>query len=439
MNKKIGLFISLGLVFLCFAMWGCAGSLTNPMVKAFSKIFQMSTTDGILVQVAYSAGYFVMALPAALFIRRYTYKSGMVLGLFLFATGAFLFFPAAAMGDYYPFLFAYFVLTCGLSFLETSANPYILTMGDSRQGVLRLNIAQSFNPVGCLLGIVAAKMFIMERISPLSVDERATLTADEFEAVKMSDLTILSTPYLWLGFVVLAMAVLLFALPLQTSEQREKREPLKFFETLKRLLSAPGYKSGFFAQFFYVGAQVMCWTFIVQYGTNLFTGQGLSEMEAESKSLNYHMWAMVLFCVFRFICTALMKVINASKLLAFFSLAAIVLTGVVIFSDTMLGLYSLVGVSACMSLMFPTIYGLSLRGLDAEDAKIGAVGQVMAIVGGSALPPLQAIIIDTGDFGTMAGVNASFIVPAMCFMVVMFFAIQARMKEKETLIDIIGV
>ncbi len=439
MNKKVGLFVSLGLVFLCFAMWGFAGCITNPMVKAFSKIFQMSATDGILVQVAYSAGYFVMALPAALFIRRYTYKMGMVVGLFLFATGSFLFLPASAMGEYYPFLFAYFVLTCGLSFLETSANPYILTMGDSRKGVLRLNIAQSFNPIGCLLGIMVAKEFIIKRLSPLSAEERAMLPSEDFEVVKQTDLGILSSPYVWLGLVVLVVGVLLLVLPLHTSEDKEEREKLNFISTMKRLMVAPGYKTGFFAQFFYVGAQVMCWTFIVQYGTRLFTEQGYSEVESESMSLNYHMLAMVLFCVFRFICTGLMKVISASKLLAVFSLMAIVLTGFVIFSDDMLGLYCLVGVSACMSLMFPTIYGLSLRGLNTEDAKIGAVGQVMAIVGGSVLPPLQALIIDTGDFGTMSGVNASFIIPALCFMVVMFFGVQSRMREKDTLIEIIGV
>lgn len=439
MNKKVGVFVSLGLVFLCFAMWGFAGSLTNPMVKAFSKIFQMSTTDGILVQVAYSAGYFVMALPAALFIRRYSYKMGLVLGLFLFATGAFLFLPASTMGYYYPFLFAYFVLTCGLSFLETSANPYILTMGDSRQGVLRLNIAQSFNPVGCLLGIVAAKEFIIERLSPLSAEDRSSLSMAELKNIKMSDLEILSTPYIWLGLVVLVMGLLLLVLPLQSSEKKGERNKLHLVGTLKRLMIAPGYKSGFFAQFFYVGAQVMCWTFIIQYGTNLFVGQGYSETEAESMSLNYHMLAMILFCAFRFICTGLMKWTSASKLLAIFALLAIVLTGFVIFSDGIIGLYCLVGISACMSLMFPTIYGLSLRGLNAEDAKIGAVGQVMAIVGGSVLPPLQAIIIDTGDFGTMAGVNASFIIPALCFMVVMFFGVQSRMREKDSLIDIIGV
>lgn len=439
MNKKVGTIVSLGLVFLCFAMWGFAGSITSPMVKAFSKIFQMSTTDGIMVQVAYSAGYFVMALPAALFIRRFSYKMGLVLGLVLFATGAFLFMPAASIGDYYPFLFAYFVLTCGLSFLETSANPYILTMGDSRQGVLRLNIAQSFNPIGCLLGIVAAKELIVRKISPLSVDERAQLSESEFEMVKSSDLAILSSPYIWLGIVVLVMGVMLFVLPMQTMENKEKRDSLHLFSTIKRLMSAPGYKSGFFAQFFYVGAQVMCWTFIIQYGTTLFTSQGYTESESEAMSLNYHMMAMVLFCAFRFICTGLMKVVSPSKLLAVFALMAIVLTGFVIFSDGMVGMYCLVAVSACMSLMFPTIYGLSLRGLDAEDAKIGAVGQVMAIVGGSVLPPLQAIIMDSGQFGTMQGVNASFIIPALCFMVVMFFGVQSRMREKDSLIDIIGV
>lgn len=183
------------LITSCFALWGFANDITNPMVKAFSKIFRMSVTDGALVQVAFYGGYFAMAFPAAIFIRKYSYKAGILLGLGLYAIGAFLFFPAKMTGEYYPFLLAYFILTCGLSFLETSANPYILSMGDEKTATRRLNMAQSFNPMGSLLGMYVAMNFIQAKLSPMDTAERAQLSDADFAMIRDHDLSVLITPY----------------------------------------------------------------------------------------------------------------------------------------------------------------------------------------------------------------------------------------------------
>ena len=200
------------LVTSCFALWGFANDITNPMVKAFSKIFRMSVTDGALVQVAFYGGYFAMAFPAAMFIRKYSYKAGILLGLGLYALGALLFFPAKMTGDYYPFLLAYFILTCGLSFLETSANPYILSMGTEETATRRLNLAQSFNPMGSLLGMYVAMNFIQARLNPMDTVERSQLSPAEFEVLKESDLSVLIAPYLIIGLVILAMLFVIRAI-----------------------------------------------------------------------------------------------------------------------------------------------------------------------------------------------------------------------------------
>ena len=182
------------LVTICFALWGFANDITNPMVKAFSKIFRMSVTDGTLVQVAFYGGYFCMALPAALFIRKFSYKAGLLVGLGLSAVGSLMFLPAQLIGSYYPFLLSYFILTCGLSFLETSANPYILSMGNSENATRRLNLAQAFNPIGSLLGMYVAMNFIQNKLNPLSTSERAILSESQFEMIKEADLSVLSAP-----------------------------------------------------------------------------------------------------------------------------------------------------------------------------------------------------------------------------------------------------
>ena len=388
------------------------------MVKAFSKIFRMSVTDGALVQLAFYGGYFVMAFPAALFIRKYSYKTGILLGLGLYALGALLFIPASMLGYYYPFLIAYFILTCGLSFLETSSNPYILSMGDERTATRRLNLAQAFNPIGSLLGMFAAMFFIQSRLNPMSTAERAQLSIEEFEAVKQADLQILIMPY-----VVVGLAVLLLFFVIRFTKMPKNADAdhsLHLGHALKRIFSIPRYREGVIAQFFYVGVQIMAWTFIIQYGTRIFVNQGMTEQEGEILSQQYNIVAMAIFCVSRFICTFLLKYVSPGKLLMVLAVGGAVLTAGVIGFQDVYGLYCLVGVSACMSLMFPTIYGIALQGLG-EDAKFGAAGLIMAILGGSIMPPLQAAIIDCHTIMGLPAVNVSFILPFVCFIVVMIY------------------
>ncbi|MBQ2843245.1 MAG: L-fucose:H+ symporter permease [Alistipes sp.] len=406
------------LITSCFALWGFANDITNPMVKAFSKIFRMSVTDGALVQVAFYGGYFAMAFPAAMFIRRYSYKAGILMGLGLYAVGAFLFFPAKMTGSYYPFLLAYFILTCGLSFLETSANPYILSMGSEATATRRLNLAQAFNPMGSLLGMYVAMNFIQAKLNPLDTAGRATLGEAEFEAMKQADLQVLITPYLIIGAVITAMFLVIWLARMPKVQESSKQDGL--LPTLKRIFAQKRYRNGVIAQFAYVGAQIMCWTFIIQYGTRVFMAEGMAEKAAEVLSQQYNIIAMVIFCSSRFICTYLLKYINPGRLLFFLAIAATIATAGVIVIDGRVGLYCLVAVSACMSLMFPTIYGIALEGMG-EDAKFGAAGLIMAILGGSVLPPVQAMIIDQGTLMGWPAVNLSFILPLICFLVVMYY------------------
>ena len=418
------------LITSCFALWGFANDITNPMVKAFSKIFRMSATDGALVQVAFYGGYFAMAFPAAMFIRRYSYKAGVLVGLGLYALGAFMFYPAKITGEYYPFLIAYFILTCGLSFLETSSNPYILSMGTEETATRRLNLAQSFNPMGSLLGMYVAMNFIQAKLNPLDTASRADLTPAEFEAVKEYDLSVLIGPYLAIGLVILAMFMLI--LFWRMPKNGDKNHNIDFVPTLRRIFAMPHYREGVIAQFFYVGVQIMCWTFIIQYGTRVLMADGMAEQAAEVTSQQYNILAMIIFCCSRFICTFLLRYVNTGRLLTVLAIVGGLLVVGVIGLQNIYGLYCLVGVSACMSLMFPTIYGIALTGLG-DDAKFGAAGLIMAILGGSVLPPFQAAIIDQVELLGMPAVNVSFILPFVCFVVIAIYGHRTFLRSKGQL------
>jgi FHS family L-fucose permease-like MFS transporter len=406
----------------CFALWGFANDITNPMVKAFSKIFRMSVTDGTLVQVAFYGGYFCMALPAALFIRRHSFKSGIIMGLALYALGVLLFIPSRLTGSFWPFLIAYFILTCGLSFLETTANPYILLMGDAETATRRLNLAQSFNPIGSLAGMYVAMNFIQARLSPLDTAQRATLDDARFEALKQSDLAVLVQPYALLGIVLVALLVVLLFVRVPAVKEKPLGDRSPLLPAVKRLWANQPYRYGVLAQFFYVGAQITCWTFIIQYGTRVFMAEGMSEQAAEVLSQRYNIVAMVLFCLMRFVNIWLMKFFKPGRLMALFAALALLLVCGVIFIGGRTGMCCLVAVSACMSLMFPTIYGIALGGVR-EDTELGSAGLIMAILGGSLLPAVQAMIIDSG-VTALPAVNLSFIVPACCFVVVMLYGLR---------------
>ena len=415
------------LVGLLFPLWGFANDITNPMVAAFKNILLVSNFESALVQCAFYGGYCFMAIPAAIFIWRFNYKQAILMGLALYSIGCLMFIPSGKMMVFEAFLFSYFVMTCGLSFLETSANPYILSMGNEATATQRLNLAQAFNPLGSLMGMFIAKEFILARLNSTSEAGRWELAQNDpglFTQIQQNDLNVIIGPYLMLGIVV-AFVFVIFAITKLPGSRNENVDKLNLRPTLKRLFSNRLYLEGVVAQAFYVGAQIMCWTFIIHYGVN-----ELEMTKAEAQS--YNMVAMVIFVSSRFICTYLLKYINPGQLLMGLALGGGIFTLGTIFISGMMGLYSLVAVSACMSLMFPTIYGIALKGLG-EDAKIGSAGLILAIGGGSLMPPLQGAIMDMSSFSMgefmLSSTRISFCLPVICFLVIGFFGWNTARKQ----------
>ncbi len=407
-----------------FALWGFANDITNPMVSAFKKVLELSNTQASWVQAAFYGGYFTMSLPAAYVLQRYSFKTGILVGLSLYALGALLFYPAAALQSYLFFLTALYVLTFGLAFLETTANPLILSLGPAETATRRLNLAQSFNPVGALSGLFIAQTFILKALQSDDTDASGqslyeTLPAAAKEAVKTADLNAIRNPYVVLGLVLIVL-ILIIAKTNIPEKPSSGEAAGGMGGSIKRLLKKERCYGGFFAQLFYVGAQIMCWTYIYQYAENL----GIDNASA----VNYAYAALVLFLIGRFLFTYLLKFIQAGKLLLLLSLLASLFTLGAIFLPGLQGLYSLVLVSFCMSIMFPTIYGLALSDLG-DDAKTASAFLVMAIVGGALMPVLQGMVLDLGgpaynDISLLgvSEVQLSFGIPLVCFLVVALYA-----------------
>ena len=422
-SKKV--FTPFILVTSLFALWGFANDITNPMVAAFGTLMELSNSKAAWVQLAFYGGYATMAIPAAMFVRRFNYKKGIILGLALYSIGALLFYPAAKFEAFGYFLISLYILTFGLAFLETTASPYIMSMGDEKTATRRLNLAQAFNPFGSLLGMFVASNFIL---SKLKSDQRDisgeiifnSLGNAEKAIIRTHDLSIISTPYIILGFTVAAMLILITItkMPSKISESDLSNELAAF----KRLFRNNNYREGVITQMFYVGAQIMCWTFIIQYADKL----GMSKAQAQ----NYNILAMTIFLTSRFLCTYLMKFISSKKLLTLFAVGGIISILGVIFLNDIKGLYFLVATSAFMSLMFPTIYGLALHGLG-NDTSLGAAGLVMAIVGGALMPPLQGWIVDLETVGNYKAVNISFVLPLICFCVIMIYGYRTLKIHKN--------
>ncbi len=402
-----------------FALWGFANDITNPMVSAFKKILELDNLQASLVQLAFYGGYGTMALPAAIYIKKYSYKKGVLMGLALYTIGALLFYPAAVYQQYYFFLAALYILTFGLAFLETTANPYILAMGDEKTATQRLNLAQAFNPIGALSGLFVAQTFVLGALQSDNVDF-SILSVEAKGLIKTSDLLVIRDPYVALGvFVFIMLSIIAF---MKMPENKENNDSTTW-ESIKRLFKKERFVGGVIAQTFYVGAQIMCWTYIYQYAETL----GIDNQT----TVYYAMLALGVFLAGRWICTFLLKYINSGKLLMILSIGAICCTLGTIFIHGMGGLYSLVAISFCMSLMFPTIYGIALKGLG-EDAKFGSAFLVMAIVGGAIMPSLQGLILDIGGLGYedvmilgVPEVNFSFILPLLCYVVVALFGFRA--------------
>ena len=403
-----------------FALWGFANDITNPMVAAFQTLMELPAAKASLIQFAFYGGYATMAVPAALFIRRYSYKKGILLGLALYAIGAFLFIPAAARQSFTFFCFSLYILTFGLAFLETTANPFILSLGSKENATRRLNLSQAFNPMGSLAGMAVASMVVLPNLLSDKRDAAGNilfpmLSEAEKAEIRLHDLAVIRDPYVALGIVVVVMFVIIALVKVPTNKGQESSVTKG---TLKRLWSNKVYREGVVAQVFSVAAQIMVWTFIIQYADHL----GIDKATAQ----NYNIVAMVLFLAGRFLSTWLMKYIDGRRLLAIFGICAGLCSLGAILIVGKAGLYCLIGISLFMSLMFPTIYGTALEDVSLEDASLGAAFLVMAIVGGALMPPLQGMIIDCGTIAGHPAVNVSYVLPLICFVMVTAYGIRSR-------------
>ncbi|MDR0724852.1 MAG: L-fucose:H+ symporter permease [Prevotellaceae bacterium] len=400
-----------------FALWGFANDITNPMVAAFKNILLISNFESSLVQFAFYGGYCFMAIPAALFIRKYNYKKGILVGLGLYSVGCFLFIPAGNAMLFWAFLVAYFVMTCGLAFLETTSNPYILSLGPDESATRRLNFAQAFNPIGSLTGMLIAKEFILARLDKATEAERLVLQNTDPAAltqIQQTDLDTVSLPYLLLGGVVFCFFIMFFVAKLPKIVSADSGV-YTVGQTVRNLLNNKRYVFSVVAQAFYVGVQIMVWTFIIQYAE---AELGMAKATAQG----YNMIAMGIFVSSRFICTFLLKYFKPSVLLTTLAIGGGTFTLGAIFIHGIVGLYSIVAISACMSLMFPTIYGIALKGMG-DEAKLASAGLILAIGGGCVMPPLQGLLIDKAHwFGTwLSSVRVSFVLPLICFIVIAYF------------------
>ena len=419
------------LVTSLFALWGFANAVTDPMVQAFKKVLELTNSQAAWVQMAFYGGYFCMALPAALFVRKFSYKTGVLIGLGLYALGALLFYPAATTEQFWFFCLGLYVLTFGLAFLETTANPYILAMGSQSTATRRLNLAQAFNPVGLIAGLMVAKFFVLDLLRSDDIDNYATLEEAKKVLIRTSDLMVIRDPYVILGIVVLIIFVLIAVNKMPQAKEEGGIPSLR--NTFSKLINNKKYYLGVLALVLYMGAQIMCWTYIYQYAESM----GIASDVAAS----YQLVAFILFTVGRAIGTYLLKFINSGKLLFYFAALGGISTLGVIAIEGVVGMYCLVAVSLFLSIMFPTIYGIALTGLKEDEAKIGAAGLVMAIVGGALLPKFQGMIIDLGGVAVndikilgVSEINFSFILPALCFLLVAIYGswISKKYNQEST-------
>ncbi|MDB2673993.1 MFS transporter [Akkermansiaceae bacterium] len=453
----------------CFSLWGFANDYTNPLVKVYEQVFIIPTSQAAWLQFAFYFGYFCMALPAAFFIRRFSYKGAILVGLALYAIGALLAIPASLAISFPIFVLGSYIIPCGLAFLETACNPYILAMGPRETATQRLNLAQAFNPIGSLTGMAIATFILAPQLeinkfaeelgknnsdatkylfTPEStlpegasiVGKEVVLNEDvsvqlyeeipvfseelpgvlsgatsdalkginaaepeEFKKLQSADLANVRTPYLVIAAIVVLFFLLFAFSKLPTFKGPEKEAP--FLEITSRIFRRGHFAGGVVAQAFYIGAQIMCWTYIIHYGMEEV---GLSLAAAQK----WNIASMILFLSSRFVCTWLLRIINPGKLLMIFAMGGFAFVCGAILAPGYPGLICLVCVSGCMSLMFPTIYGIALENMEEEEAKLGSAFLIMAIVGGAVGAKIQ------GNLITSHGVPFSFTLVAACFIVI---------------------
>ena len=454
------LLVPFALLTSLFFAWAIPNNLTDTMLAAFKRIMSLSDSKTAWIQVVcYLLGYGCCAIPGALFIKKYTYKSGVLLGLALYTGGCFLFYPAMlclqinADVSFIMYLVAIFILFAGLSVLETSSNSYVYAIGPEETATRRLNFSQSFNPFGSIAGVVISQVFVLSQLNLLTASDRASIAASELAEIQSKELNSVTTTYVFLGLVMLGLlvAILLTKMP----NLKEGKQKLEIGATFKRLIKNKNYVWGVVAQFFYVGAQISVWSFVIRYvmlqlnldgivaslGANASSSDvvaalrnvepiaagfynfcetvGLNDLlprTSEQAGATYYIMSLVLFVVARFVCTGLMQYFRPSKILAVLAAIAVVFCLLTIYSNGFTGVYALMGITACMSLMFPTIYGIGIRGLG-EDTKIGGAGMVMAIAGAAVLTQIQGIISDS------TSIKTAYWIPAIAFIIIAYYGL----------------
>jgi len=377
------------LLVVCFAAWGSAANLSEVMVGVFRKVFDMNYFQSALVTFAYYGAYFLLAIPAAFINKRFGYKTGVLTGLGLAAIGGFLFLPASWTLTYGAFLAALFMLAAGLSILETSANPFVIAMGPEETGTRRLNLAQSFNPVGANLGVLMGLVLILPNLT--KEEDRAQLSGEALRAAQEYDLGLVLRPYLGIATVLVIIWLLIFFRKMETPLEVHEHEvggahPHATKGVFGRLVKNRHYSFGVVAQFFNIAAQVATWSFTILYAEQV--------MGYDATTAGYFLQAsLILFLISRFVMFWLLGKFRPTRLLLIMASAGVVLALIGVVSQNIIGLIAIVCISASLSLMFPTIYGVALYGLG-DDTKFGAAGLVMAILGGALVPPLQGLLVD---------------------------------------------
>ncbi len=409
LNRQSKYFIPFILVTSLFFLWGFVHNLDPILIPHLKKSFSLSTLQSSLVDSAVFIAYFLMALPAGFIMKKYGYKAGIITGLMLFATGSFLFIPAANTQQYIFFLMALFIIACGLTILETAANPYAASLGDPATATQRLNFAQSFNGLAVTLApIIGARIILTKGFSDAELNK---MTAAAKQMALASEASSVKTPYFILGTIILVIAILfaLIKLP-EIQEEGEISAGKNIFHAFRHRHLRWAVAS----QFFYVGAQVCVFSFFILYAVK---AAGIDEI----KAADYLGWGCgVAFMIGRFFGTFLMRYIQPNKLLAFYSFMNILLCGVAIFSHGLIAVYAVIGIAFFMSIMFPTIFSLGIKGLGG-DAKFGSSLIIMAIVGGAVLPPILGQISDvTGN------IQNGYIVPLLCFVVPLIFGLKTH-------------
>lgn len=420
-TRNQSLSVPFALVALLFLCWGVANNMNDTLLAAFKRIMSMSDFQTSLVQFAFYGAYACFAIPAAIFIKRFSYKAGILLGLALYACGTMLFYSAGEATSYIFFLCAIYVMASGCAVLETTANPYILAMGTPETATRRLNIAQTLNPIGAITGILLSRHFILSELNEANAEDRAGMTNEALLQLQHHELNAISGTYMLIGFILIALLIVIALVRMPA--YKEEGTNLRFGSSFRSLLQNRMYRYGVIAQFFYVGVQTCVWSFTIRLAM-----QELNILEKDASLI--FLYSIIAFTAFRFVFTWLMAYIKPAKLLLAASVLALAFTVIVIGGTGWCSVICLVVISGCMSLMFPTIYGIALEGITGDMAKIAASGLIMAILGGALITPLQALVSDS------LGIQASFLIPLACFVIILAYSLYVlKIYKRQTTND----